>query len=250
MKAIIVDDEYKSAELLQLKLARFCPDVQVQQVFFASAGVNDFVLEHEPDVVFLDIQMPGMDGLNLARELKDHAEIVFVTAYDKYSIEALRITVLDYLLKPIDEDELKNCITRLRDKLQQKKMSAELSVPSNHKTELKKINGQYDKIALPTLEGIHFINIKDIIRIESESNYSVFFFTDKKKMVVSKTLKQIEEILEQYNFYRPHRSNLINMDYIAKYIRGEGGTIMMMDGSEVEVSRTKKKEFLDLMGLA
>jgi len=246
IKAIIVDDEAKSAELLQLKLAKYCPSIHVLQLFTASAGVVDFVLDKAPDVVFLDIEMPGMDGLNTARQIKDRTEIVFVTAYDKYSIEALRITVLDYLLKPVNESDLKSCVARLEEKLLQKKGMA---APSVGGAELRKINAHFDKIALHTMEGIHFIDIRDIIRIESESNYSIFFFDGKRKLVVSKTLKQVEEQLEQYNFFRPHRSHLINMDYIATYTRGEGGTITMKDGSEVEVSRAKKKEFLDLLGL-
>jgi two-component system LytT family response regulator len=249
MKAIIVDDEEKSAELLQLKLARFCPEVQVVQLFTDATTVTDYISKHPPDIVFLDIEMPQVDGLNIARQIKDSTEIVFVTAYEKYSIEALRIAVLDYLLKPVNEDDLKHCISRLQEKMQQKKKAGEMAVPHAAATELRKINTRFDKIALPTLEGVHFINIRDIIRVESESNYSIFFFTDKRKMVVSKTLKQVEELLEPYNFYRPHKSHIVNIDYVTKYIRGEGGTIRMNDGSEVEVSRTKKNEFLELMGL-
>jgi two-component system LytT family response regulator len=249
MKAIIVDDEQKSAELLQLKLARFCPEVEVVQLFTEAAPVVDEVLNHPPDVLFLDIEMPETDGLNIAKQVKDRTEIVFVTAYEKYSIEALRIAVLDYLLKPVSEDELRNCIKRLHEKMQHKKKAGEIAAPQAAALEFRKINAQYDKIALPTLEGVHFINIKDIIRIESESNYSIFFFTDKPKMVVSKTLKQVAELLEHYNFFRPHKSHLININYITRYVRGEGGTIRMTDGSEVEVSRSRKTEFLQLMGL-
>jgi len=249
INAIIVDDEAKSAELLQLKLAKYCPSIHVLQLFTASAGVVDFVLDKAPDVVFLDIEMPGMDGLHTARQIKSMTEIVFVTAHDKYSIEALRITVLDYLLKPVNESDLKSCVSRLEEKLVQKRKAGESAGHPAGGADLRKINASFDKIALHTLEGIHFINIRDIIRIESESNYSIFFFEGKKKIVVSKTLKQVEEQLEQYNFFRPHRSHLINMNYIITYTRGEGGTITMVDGSEVEVSRAKKKEFLELLGL-
>lgn len=249
MKAIIVDDEEKSAELLRLKLAKFCPEVEVVQVFTEAAPVTDFVLKHPPDVLFLDIEMPEIDGLNIARQIKDTTEIIFVTAYDKYSIEALRISVLDYLLKPVGEEELKKCMTRLQEKIEQKKKAGEMAAPQAAAIELRKINSRFDKIALPSLEGVHFFNIKDIIRVESESNYSIFFFTDKRKMVVSKTLKQVEELLQPYDFYRPHKSHIININFVTKYVRGEGGTIRMTDGSEVEVSRMKKNEFLELMGL-
>jgi two-component system LytT family response regulator len=252
IKAIIVDDEVESAELLQLKLARFCPSVQVRRIFTVSAGVTDFVGDDAPDVVFLDIEMPGMDGLNIARKIKGRTEIVFVTAFDKYSIEALRITVLDYLLKPVQEDDLKSCIARLEEKLQQKRQAQQAGGITGRQAGrdgLRKINAHFDKIALHTLEGVHFLPIRDIIRIESESNYSVFFFDGRNKIVVSKTLKQVEEQLEPYNFFRPHRSHLINIDHLTTYTRGEGGTVTMTDGSKVEVSRMKKKELLGLLGL-
>jgi two-component system LytT family response regulator len=184
----------------------------------------------------MDIEMPGMNGLAAAEEINNVTEVIFVTAYEKYSIEAIRLTAFDYLLKPIDEVELKKSVQRLAEKLDAKKLTAAR----------KTINGQFDKIAVPTLEGIHFLNIKDIMKVEAESNYSVFYFSDKKKMTASKTLKQVEEALEGYNFFRAHKSYLVNLSYIQRYVRGEGGTIILSDGSEVELSRSRKREFLEL----
>jgi two-component system, LytTR family, response regulator len=234
--AIIIDDEIKSAELVMLKLKKFCPQVEVQSVFIQPEKALAWLEEHTPDVVFLDIEMPGTSGLHIAAGIKRQTEIVFVTAYEKYSIDAIRLTAFDYLLKPIDEKDLMNCISRLQEKLEQKKKSAGA----------RKLNTEFDKIAVPSLEGVHFINIKEIVRVEAESNYSVFFFSDKRKMTVSKTLKQVEEALQGYSFFRPHKSHIINLSFISRYIRGEGGSIIMTDGSEVEVSRNKKKEFLEL----
>lgn len=234
--AIIVDDEIKSAELLTLKLGKFCPQVHVPIAFTAAEKALTWLENNHPDVVFLDIEMPGMNGLGLAAKIAGQTEIVFVTAYEKYSIDAIRLTAFDYLLKPIGEEELKNCVERLERKLEQKK----------GKAGARKINTQFDKIAVPSLEGIHFIDIRDIVWVEAESNYSILHFTDKRKMTVSKTLKQVEEALEGYSFFRPHKSFIINLSYITRYTRGEGGTILMTDGSEVEVSRNKKKEFLEL----
>jgi two-component system, LytTR family, response regulator len=236
--AVITDDEIKSAELLQLKLKKFCPQVEVLQFFTAALPAIAFINEHKPDVIFLDIEMPELNGLSVAKQLDHNSEIVFVTAYDKYSIDAIRLSAFDYLLKPVDEKQLVTCIQRLEEKLQHKKL--------NGATAHKKTNTQYDKIAVPSQEGVHFINVNDIIKVEAESNYSVFYFTDKKKLTVSKTLKQVEDALEGYTFFRPHKSFIINLGYIKTYIRGEGGTIIMTDGSEVEVSRTKKKEFLEM----
>ncbi len=236
IKIIIVDDEVKSAELLQLKLRKFCPAVEVLQVFTEPEKALLYLEDNSPDAAFLDIEMPGMSGLALANKIKDKTEIIFVTAYEKYSLEAFRIAALDYLLKPIDEKYLVSCVNRLEEKLKFKTSN----VP------VKKLNTQFDKIAVPSSEGVHFINVNDIIRVEAESNYSVFYFADKKRLTVSKTLKQVEEVLSSYTFFRPHKSYIINLGYIKTYIRGMGGTIVLTDGSEVELSREKKSAFLQM----
>jgi two-component system, LytTR family, response regulator len=236
INVIIVDDEFKSAELAGLKLKKFCPQVQVLEIFTEPGKALSWMEEHTPDAVLLDIEMPGVNGLNIAARIHRKTEVIFVTAYEKYSIEAIRLTAFDYLLKPIDENDLVRCMSRLEEKLLQKQKAS----PG------RQINTAYDKIAIPSLEGVHFINIKEIVRVEAESNYSVFHFADKRKMTASKTLKQVEEALEGYSFFRPHKSYIINLQYITRYVRGEGGTIIMADGSEVEVSRNKKKEFLEL----
>jgi two-component system, LytTR family, response regulator len=234
--AVIVDDEIKSAELLELKLKKYCPQVNVQAIFTNPEKALAWLEGQIPTVIFLDIEMPGINGLSFASRMTGQTEIVFVTAYEKYSIDAIRLTAFDYLLKPIGEAELVACIERLSSKLEQKK----------EKPAFQKINTQFDKIAIPSLEGIHFINIKDIVWVQAESNYSIFHFADKRKMTASKTLKQVEEALAGYTFFRAHKSFLINLSYISKYIRGEGGTIVLADGSEVELSRNRKKEFLEL----
>jgi two-component system, LytTR family, response regulator len=237
LNAVIVDDELKSAELLRLKLQKFCPQVSVVQQFNSALKAIEYLNEHECELVFLDIEMPELNGLSVARQLNKNLNIVFVTAYEKYSIDAIRLAAFDYLLKPVDEKELIGCVQRLEEKLQHQGSNGQPA---------KKNNTQYDKIALPSQEGVHFFSINEIIKIEAESNYSVFYFTDRKKITVSKTLKQVEDALEAYTFFRPHKSFLINLNYIKTYVRGEGGSIVLMDGSEVEVSRSRKKEFLDL----
>ncbi len=233
--AIIIDDEIKSGELTALKLKKFCPEIQVLQVFNDSTKALLWLFDNTPDIIFLDIEMPGINGLQIAEKIANKTDIVFITAHQQYSIEAIRLTAFDYLLKPIDETDLKNCVDRYIEKQIKAK-------PNN----LKSNNTNFDKIALPSAEGIHFMAINTIIYVEAESNYSIFHFIDRKKMIISKTLKQVEQALEMYSFFRAHKSNLLNLNYIQKYIKGEGGTIVMKDGSEIELSRNKKSDFLML----
>lgn len=232
--AIIVDDEIKSGELTALKLQKFCPELDIIANFSDSNLALEFLLKNSPDVIFLDIEMPEITGLQLAEKLVSHSEIVFVTAHQKYSIEAIRLTAFDYLLKPINETELKNCVKRLAEKLSHKKNTV------NQKL----INTNFDKIALPTLEGTHFINIKEIVLVEADSNYTVFYFMNRNKMVFSKTLKQIEQALGNYTFFRAHKSFLINLNFIDRFNAGVTSTILMKNGKKVELSRNQKKEFL------
>lgn len=236
ISAIIVDDEPKSAELAQLKLARYCPEIDIIEVFNEPEKAILWLMNHTADVIFLDIEMPRISGLQIAKNLDNKTEIVFITAYQKYTIDAIRLTAFDYILKPIDVDELVNCVTRLVEKIALKKAE----------NELPKLNTLYDKIALPTLEGVHFVKINAIVFVEAESNYSIFYFENKSKLVISKTLKQAEEALKGHTFFRAQKSYLINLNYISRYIKGEGGTIIMSNGREIELSRSQKKEFLEL----
>lgn len=234
--AIIVDDEIKSGELTALKLQKFCPEVEIIANFSESILALEFLQKNKPDVVFLDIEMPRITGLQLAEKLKSQTEIVFVTAHQGYSIEAIRLTAFDYLLKPINEIELRNCIKRLSEKLSLKKSN----------TNQKSIDTIFDKIALPSIEGTHFISINEIVLVEADSNYTVFYFMNKNKMVFSKTLKQIEQALFNYSFFRPHKSYLINLNFIERYNAGDDSSILMQNGKKVELSRNLKKEFVSL----
>jgi two-component system LytT family response regulator len=202
------------------------------------------IKHHNPDVLFLDIEMPRISGLRILDELKDiRSEIIFTTAYNHYAIEAVRISAFDYLVKPIAVEELQNAVQRLISE-HNKHVFEKLDVLKKSLQENKTQDG---KIAIPTSEGMEFLEIKNIIRIESSSNYSRIYLLNGHSMLVTRLLKDFEEMLTPYRFYRVHHSHLINLTYIKKYIRGEGGQVVMQNGDVIDVARRKKEEFLKLI---
>ena len=245
IKALIIDDEKESAELLGLKIKKVASDISITGIFNSGPTALQAMEEEEPDVIFLDIEMPGMDGISMAKKMdSENTEIIFTTAYNQYAIEAVRLQALDYLLKPIGEKDLNFALLRLREKLVEKEKIKATQSLENLFVKMQALNMHYNKIAIATIEGILFIPVKEIIRVESLNNYSKLYLISGKNIVASKTLKLIEEMLAPYRFFRPHKSHLINLEYITKYIRGEGGMIIMADGSEVDVSRQRKQEFM------
>jgi two-component system, LytTR family, response regulator len=244
LRAILVDDELSSLQNLQSKLVEFCPDVEVVATAQKPEDAILFIRQHKPDVIFLDIEMPRMNGFRMLDELGElDFEIIFTTAYNHYAVDAIRISAFDYLMKPVAIKELQNTVERLA-KHRQTHTKDKLDVL---RQSLSPNKSQEEKIAIPTNEGFEFIPIKNILHIESSSNYSKIFLTDGKNILVTKLLKDFEEILEPYNFFRVHNSHLINLVYIKKYIRGEGGQVVMQNGDVIDVARRKKEEFIRLI---
>lgn len=235
LRAAILDDEVKGSKLLSQKLGFFEDELLVVGIFNQPAKALDFMIELKPDVLFLDVEMPGLNGFQFLERLGSFDfEVIFTTAYDSYTLEALRLSAVDYLLKPIDEEELKMAITRLRKRVAEK---------SNYKAP-KKDKVISKRLALTTAEGVYIVERTNVIRVEAMSNYSVFILAGNKKIVVSKTLKEFENILEDEYFIRVSRSVIINLAYVVKYRKGDGGTLELSDGSEVEVSAHKKELLL------
>ena len=244
LRAILVDDELSSLQNLQSKLVEFCPDVEVVATAQKPEDAILFIRQHKPDVIFLDIEMPRMNGFRMLDELGElDFEIIFTTAYNHYAVDAIRISAFDYLMKPVAIKELQNALERLA-KYRQTRTRDKLDVL---RQSLSPNKSQEEKIAIPTNEGLEFIPIKNILHIESSSNYSRIFLTDGKNILVTKLLKDFEDILEPYNFFRVHNSHLINLAYIKKYIRGEGGQVEMQNGDVIDVARRKKEEFIRLI---
>ncbi|HZK62592.1 MAG TPA: LytTR family DNA-binding domain-containing protein [Puia sp.] len=245
LKAILVDDELNSLQNLQLKIQEYCPSLRIVAQTQRPEDAIGLIRQHKPDVIFLDIEMPRMSGFKMLEQMDDiDFEIIFITAYNHYAINAIRISAFDYLVKPVAIEDLQQTVGRL-EQFTVKKYRERADIL---KRNLANPKTQEDQMAIPTHEGLEFIQIKQIIRIESSSNYSKLVLQNGKTLLVTRQLKDFEELLEDYRFYRIHHSHLINLNYIAKYIRGEGGQITMRNGDVIDVSRRKKEVFLKLIG--
>ena len=242
IKAVIVDDEPFCCSSLVILLERYCPGVKVAGIYHSGDDALQAIPEHHPQIVFLDIEMPGMNGFEMLEKLPAiDFEIIFTTSYDQYAIKAIRLSALDYLLKPIDREELQKAVQKVIHR-------SHYPLPQQLEILLQKIHqpiSSAQKIALPSMEGLQMVDVNSIISCASDSNYTIFFIRNKKKLVVSRTLKEIEEMLEEYPFLRVHNSYLINLNEIDKYIKGEGGYLVMSDGSNIDVSRSKKETLLN-----
>jgi len=199
------------------------------------------IKQSNPDVVFLDVEMPRMNGFEMLERLPQiNFHLIFVTSYDAYALKAIRFSAIDYLLKPINRDELKAAVEKVTNRMQ-------VPLPEQLKIILEKMQhpvASTDRIALPTLEGLQMLPIDSIISCEADDNYTTLHLKGNKKIVVSSTLKVIEELLEDHSFVRIHRSYLVNLKEIEKYVKADGGYVVMSDGSEILISRNKKEELL------
>ena len=239
---IIIEDEENSRTVLNDLLDEHFKDIEVVAVCQNSEEGLAAIELHQPDLIFSDIELGDGSAFDMLQQLSAvDFEVIFTTAFDKYAIQAIKFSALDYLLKPFSKDELAEAISHYRQK-QNKQQSAQQFDALFHN--LKHIQKDSKKIALPTSSGLTIIPVREIIRCQAEVNYTNFFLTSKNKILVTKTLKEFDELLQDYGFIRVHNSNLINLQHVKNYSRGEGGTVTMSDGSVVDVSRRKKDEFL------
>jgi two-component system LytT family response regulator len=247
IKAVILDDEQHSIDTLKWKLENYCPEVQVTAVFNKPADGVNYLKQHPPDLLFLDIEMPLLSGFDVLEELgRDLSfDIIFITAYDNFGIQAVKFSALDYLLKPVQNKELKEAIEKHLKKTRHQIPSSQLDVLlSNVQAEKK---GTLGKIALASKESIEFVNAAEIIFCEANSNYTNLFLADGQKKVISKTLKEFEDLLSVHQFFRPHNSYLINLNRVKEFKRGDGGYLVMENKSKIPVSKNKREELLHLL---
>lgn len=241
INAVIIDDEPHCCEVLALLLEKYCPDVHVEAICYSAQEALKVLTSGNPQLVFMDIEMPHMNGFQLLEQLpRVNFGLIFTTSYDQYAIKAIRFSALDYLLKPIDREELQMAVRKAIQRLQSPlPQQLEILLQKFHQ-----VTGQIQRIALPTMEGLQLISLDSIISCTSSSNYTIIVLKDTSKLVVSRTLKEIEEMLEEHTFLRVHHSHIVNLNEIRKYIRGEGGNLVMSDGSSIDVSRSRKDALL------
>lgn len=242
-KAVVIDDERDAIEAIKLILHENCPDVEVVGSAQSVKEGQKVIEETNPEVVFLDIEMPGGNGFELLKNIPNRQfNVIFVTAYNQYAIKAFKYSAIDYILKPVDIDDLVNAVNKIKkvqvsqDKVEEKINVLLQNIKSN----------KPDKIALSTSESIEFVHIDNIIQIQAEGSYSTLKLIDQSQLVVSKNLGEFESLLEDHTFYRPHQSHLINLTHVKKVTR-YGNEIVMDDGSVAFLSRRKKNQFLGLM---
>jgi two-component system, LytTR family, response regulator len=239
LKAIIIDDEEASRDTLKNYLGRYCPDVELMaQADSVKKGV-EAIRQYQPDLIFLDVEMPYGNAFDLLEQVQDVAfETVFVTAFSNYALKALNLSASYYILKPIEIDELILAVEKIKKQKEshQELLHTKILVENIH-TE----NKQAQKIVLPLLDGFEVIQVKDIIRCEAHDNFTDFILTGNRKVMICRTLKHYETMLEDYNFVRVHKSHLVNVQHVTKYLKGKGGQLIMSDQSYVDVSPNKKE---------
>jgi two-component system, LytTR family, response regulator len=245
IRSIIVDDEFKSRESLKILIEDFCEDVSVdalcQNVNEALVAIDNI----KPNVVFLDIQLQSETGFDLLSRLKKvDFDIIFTTAHSEYAIKAFKFSAIDYLLKPINIEELKQSLEKVKAKNSHNFSERLEQLMYN----LKPMASQKYKLALPSNDGLVFVKVDEIVYCEADSNYTQIHLVNDKKYLVSRTLKEYEDLLKDQNFFRIHNSFLVNLNLIQNYVRGEGGYVVMANGKSLDVSKRKKESFLSRLG--
>jgi len=240
IKAILVDDERHSLKLLQQKIERNCPEIEIIGAYTDPRIAMEVLRKKAPDLLFLDIEMPYLSGFDLLRELGDiDFEIIFTTAYDEFAIEAIRVSALDYLMKPIVVEELKRAVDRLnnREETPQRDFKQLLRLVQQH-------SAGYTRIPIPTLEGIELLEPNNIIYCEAQGNYCKIHFVEDSPLMTSKTLKEVEGLLPAATFLRIHQSYLVNFDFVRKYLNTGGGYVMLKNGKELKVAKARRKQVI------
>ena len=245
VKAILIDDEINSLEALDFMIKKYCPQIEIAGLCRSGKEGLEKIQVLQPELVFLDIEMPAMSGFDMLSLIEgEKPDVIFTTAHDHYAIDAIRISAMDYLLKPVDEDELIRAVQKAEERIRNKTSSRQLEVLL---TNIKGAENGFQKLAIPTLDGLNFIDIKDITHCAADGNYTTIYSSTGSKFVISKTLKETEEIIRHPAFFRTHQSYLINLNFIKQYIKGAGGVIVLHDGTHIPVARARKDALMKVI---
>ncbi len=241
--AVIIDDEEHCIKRLTGLVEEHLPlQVKIVASCLSYEDGLSAIAAHAPQLVFLDVQIHGKTGFDLLKALPSiNFQVIFTTAYEQYAVQAFRFSAIDYLLKPVDKSDLLHAVEKLRNKLSGNDLAARFELLLHNFQDIK---NDSRRICIPVLNGLEFIQVSDIIRCESDINYTTIFLKNKEKLLVAKTLKEFEQLLQDCNFFRVHNSHLVNLAYVKSYRKGKGGIVCMQDNTKIEVSTRRKDEFL------
>ncbi len=242
LKTIIIDDEENARETMQSIVKQYCTDVDI--VAEASSVIEGLenIRNFSPDLVFLDIQLSDGNGFEILEKLDNiDFKIIFVTGHEEYALQAIKFSALDYLVKPVQPRELTNAINRAKESIKKESLQLQLSAFLNN---VRPGSNNPKKLILKTFESVYLINVDEIIRCESDKNYTTFILKDGKKLLVSRTIKEYDELLRQSNFFRVHQSHLINFQYFLRYDKMDGGYVVMTDNSKIPVANRQKDNLM------
>ena len=247
IRTLLIDDEVKSCDVLSKILLNYCTDIEIAGVAHNVENAYQLILEQKPDLIFLDIQMPGGDGFSLLEKFDEiNFHIIFVTAFDRFAVKAIKFSALDYLMKPVNIDEVIEAVNKYKKDILKNSPSQKDELLVKYLLKNISLSGKkmWDTIALPTAQAIVYVKLDDIIYVEADNNYSVFYLENREKIIVAYTLKNYEELLCDHHFMRVHNSHIINLKKVIRFIRGKSGYAEMSNGAQIEVSQRKKEDFL------
>lgn len=247
IKAVLIDDEKNALEMLEWQLHTYCKEVIITAICDNVDEGIEAIEKHNPELIFLDIEMPKKNGFELLQAFPNpDFDVIFTTAYNQFALKAFRFAALDYLLKPIDADDLVAAVKRYEKKMMQQHFRMQLDILMKQYAQPSALP---EKISFATQQAVHFIEPRKIIYCESDSNYTCLFFADKTKMVITKTLKEVEDVLRHYDFFRIHHSFIINLKQVNRYVKADGGLIEMAGGAQLPISRQRKDELMQVLKL-
>jgi two-component system, LytTR family, response regulator len=237
MRACIVDDEESCIDSLKAKIDLFVPQLKVIKTFLLPQEALKEIPKMDIDVIFLDVEMPHLNGINFAKKLNSsEVEIIYTTAYQKYALDAFKVSAFDFLLKPVDRQELYKTVEKLSQKIGERS-----------KSKLSRLNARFNKITVNTPKGMLFVPMHTILWIQSDNNYSTLHLDDGSSIITSRSIGDFEEMLTAFDFFRIHQSTLINLQHLIEYIRGDGGFVKLSNGKDLEVSRRRKPDLIAML---